>query len=394
MDAQQRFLHNVLRLRDAAEHAVGDRERNRPQLVKQPLTISHGATNPSRQLEGAGRHPSSRLALAFDAPRTSVIITTPASPATSRPINRRDPHRPLGTELLGQRRQPHGNRGGIIVDHVVGATIAVRNRRHGCLRRVGDMDERPHAATVPDQRELALADQLELLPPGRHRRARAVEDAVAQHDPIRPLRPQHSLLEVTHGGQGLAHLTRGRRVKRVLLALDRPAGARVRTVATDPLGHELPYPNRLSGGQEMIGRLGTQTVGQREIAIKVAHVDRTDRRQLMDDHLRARPRHGLGDLIGIKRVRDHRHSAQSGEHRLLRRAARHPVNLMTRGNQPRDQLRSNRSRRACHKHSHRQLLDQGHPAPIRRDSTHERVLADQNPTAARTRTTWMRPGSS
>jgi hypothetical protein len=37
----------------------------------------------------------------------------------------------------------------------------------------------------------------------------------------------------------------------------------------------------------------------------------------MDDHLRLRPRHGLRDLIGIKRVRDHRHSAQIAEHGLL-----------------------------------------------------------------------------
>jgi len=37
----------------------------------------------------------------------------------------------------------------------------------------------------------------------------------------------------------------------------------------------------------------------------------------MDDHVRPRPPHGLRDLIGIKRVRDHRHSAQLVEHRLL-----------------------------------------------------------------------------
>jgi len=66
--------------------------------------------------------------------------------------------------------------------------------------------------------------------------------------------------------------------------------------------------------------------------------------------------HGLGDLVGIKRVRDHRHSAQPGEHRLLRLAPRHAMNLMTRGDQTRHQLRSDRSRRTCHKHSHRQLL--------------------------------------
>src|SRR3712207_9413151 len=41
MNAQQRFLHHVLGLGDAAEHPVGDRERDRPQLVEQPLTIGH-----------------------------------------------------------------------------------------------------------------------------------------------------------------------------------------------------------------------------------------------------------------------------------------------------------------------------------------------------------------
>ena len=46
------------------------------------------AAKPCRQLWCAGRQWSSRLALAFDAPRTSVIITTPASPANSRPTNR------------------------------------------------------------------------------------------------------------------------------------------------------------------------------------------------------------------------------------------------------------------------------------------------------------------
>src|SRR5262245_48062602 len=88
MHPQQRLLHHLLGLGDAAEHPVGDRERDRPQLVKQPLAIGHAAVNPCRQLGCAGRHPSSRLALALEAPRSSVIITTPASPANSRPMNR------------------------------------------------------------------------------------------------------------------------------------------------------------------------------------------------------------------------------------------------------------------------------------------------------------------
>jgi hypothetical protein len=49
----------------------------------------------------------------------------------------------------------------------------------------------------------------------------------------------------------------------------------------------------------------------------MTHVNRTDRAQLMDDHVRPRARHGLRDLIGIKRVRDHRHSEQLTPHRLL-----------------------------------------------------------------------------
>ena len=70
-----------------------------------------------------------RLALAFEAPRTSVIITTPASPANSRPINRGTRARPLGAQLLRQRRQPLGDWGGIIVHNVVDTAAAVLDRR-------------------------------------------------------------------------------------------------------------------------------------------------------------------------------------------------------------------------------------------------------------------------
>ena len=62
---------------------------------------------------------------------------------------------------------------------------------------------------------------------------------------------------------------------------------------------------------------GSLAVGQCEIAIEVTRVQSPDRGQLIDDHLRLRPRHGLRDLTGIKRVRDHRHGAQIAEHRLL-----------------------------------------------------------------------------
>jgi hypothetical protein len=43
MHPQQRFLHHVLGLGDTAEHPVGDRECDRPQLVEQSLAIGHAA---------------------------------------------------------------------------------------------------------------------------------------------------------------------------------------------------------------------------------------------------------------------------------------------------------------------------------------------------------------
>jgi hypothetical protein len=42
------------------------------------------------------------------------------------------------------------------------------------LRRVGDVDEGPHAAAIADQQELALADELDLL--GALGRPQDIED--------------------------------------------------------------------------------------------------------------------------------------------------------------------------------------------------------------------------
>ena len=139
-------------------------------------------------------------------------------------------------------------------------------------------------------------------------------------------------------GQRLAHLPHGRGVERVLLALHRPAAARVRAIARHALCHEPSHPHRLPGGEQVVRALGPQAVGRRGIAFGVAHATPAEGGQLMDDHVRPRPAHGLRDLIGIERVRDHRHRAQLAEHRLLGLAARHAVNLMTRGNQTRHQL--------------------------------------------------------
>src|SRR5207248_10963211 len=68
-----------------------DGERRRPQLVEQVFVPgAHATPRPrvSRQLGWAGRQPSSCLAFALEAPRTSVIMTAAASPATIRPSQR------------------------------------------------------------------------------------------------------------------------------------------------------------------------------------------------------------------------------------------------------------------------------------------------------------------
>jgi hypothetical protein len=80
---------------------------------------------------------------------------------------------------------------------------------------------------------------------------------------------------------------------------------------------EPPHPHRLPGRQQVIRPLGPQAVGQREIAIHVSQVQRSNCGQLVDNHVRLRPAHGLRNLLGIKGVCDHRHSAELMEHRLL-----------------------------------------------------------------------------
>ena len=87
-------------------------------------------------------------------------------------------------------------------------------------------------------------------------------------------------------------------------------------IARHPLGHEPSHSGRLPRREQVVGGLRPQAVGRRGIAFRVALHPRK-RGQLMDDHLRPGPTHGLGDLIGIKRIRHHRQSAQLTEHRQL-----------------------------------------------------------------------------
>ena len=85
--AQIGLLDHVLGAPDLAEHPVGDPEELRAEGLE--ALVGHcPPASPASQLGCSGAHPSSRLAFALEAPRTSHIMITVASPAARRPIQR------------------------------------------------------------------------------------------------------------------------------------------------------------------------------------------------------------------------------------------------------------------------------------------------------------------
>ena len=211
---------------------------------------------PSRQLGQRGAQPSTRRALALDAPRDSVIIVTgdlaggqAAQPAPGRAAAAGAP------SGVGQRRQPLGGR-----------ARARRRRRCRCRARprssaatvaaggVVDVDERPDAAAVADDRQAALAhSSAHARRRARSAGARAVEAAVAQHDALEPVaRAGHGRLEVadrvaaTRAGASAAV-----GVERVVLVLDRPA-ARGRTASRRSSGRRSRRAPAARAGVEQV----------------------------------------------------------------------------------------------------------------------------------------------
>src|SRR5437667_6432757 len=84
----------------------------------------------------------------------------------------------LRPDDLGQLRQPHPSGGGLVVDDVVDGRTVVVEREHRRLDRVVEVDERPHAFPVADDRELPRPHGVDHGVIGV-----AVEAAVAQGDP-------------------------------------------------------------------------------------------------------------------------------------------------------------------------------------------------------------------
>src|SRR3954452_8461952 len=70
----------------------------------------------------------------------------------------RHPPRRLGAQRARQLGDPVPRPGGLVVHHVVDPRLAALDRNRGRHRSVVDVDVRPDATTVPDDREPTLAD--------------------------------------------------------------------------------------------------------------------------------------------------------------------------------------------------------------------------------------------
>ena len=97
-------------------------------------------------------------------------------------------------EALGEVRQPLRDRRRLVVDDVVDARLAALDRERRRRGRVVGVEERPDPGAVADERQLPRADELRVLV--RHRRAGAVQAAVAEDEPLDRRRGDDPPLEV------------------------------------------------------------------------------------------------------------------------------------------------------------------------------------------------------
>jgi len=130
---------------------------------------------------------------------------------------------------------------------MLSAGRVARQGENGRARSVVEVDERPDAAAVADDRKAPPAHELELRVAGR-----AVEAAVAERDPTGA---DGGLLELPERGKRLAHRGRRMRVERVL----KDASIRVASLlaGADDLWDAPKAAGRpLAGGRVPLGRTG------------------------------------------------------------------------------------------------------------------------------------------
>ncbi|CAN5604608.1 hypothetical protein BH20ACT18_BH20ACT18_03420 [soil metagenome] len=131
--------------------------------------------------------------------------------------------------------------------------------------------EGPYAAGVADEREAAPADVLgDRAGPGE-RGPGAVERSVAQNHALEAFGADNCGFEVTDGIENRGEAGGRAGIERIVLSLHRAALARVGP-SGEALGDEPEGAGDPGGGDEVVGALGAQPVGESEVAVDAPDV--------------------------------------------------------------------------------------------------------------------------
>ena len=273
----------------------------------------------------AGVQPSSRRALAFEAPRIRVIIECacpPAASRTSQPGMRRGGGAPNAAARPGTSSAAGAGALSTTLKIPGGVPLSMAATVAAAALSL-DADDQDAGAVAAD-REAPLAEQLGVLAALGQRGAGPVEAAVAEHGAAGL---GHDRLEVLDRVERLADVGGGIGVERRVLALDRVAHAGVGP-ARVALPHEPGHARLTGGGEQVIGALGAQPVGRGEHLVEVAaELERGQRRKLVHDDVGPRAQHCLAHCGGVERIEDDRLGAHRPD--VLRAVAGGPEHVVT-----------------------------------------------------------------
>ena len=252
--------------------------------------------------------------------------------------------RRLGTERLGEHRQPFAHRRRLVVDDVVDAGLGALECDHRRGGGIVEVDPRDHPGAVADDRELPLAHRLDQAVVRG-----AVERAVAQHDPARG---GHGLLEVAHRRVRRVGPRDRPRIERVVLGLDHRALARV-PHAREALRDE-PLDARLAGrGEQPVRALGPQPVGRHKAAVQVARELRAgERGRLVDDAVGRDLLHRLAHRAGVEQVELPHLGSERAQPRVVARRPVRADHLVTAFDELRDERGADRAACSDNEDSH------------------------------------------
>src|SRR5262245_28506898 len=264
------------------------------------------------------------------------------------PYPGRYPQRRLRARELCEEGQPLRDGRRVVVHDVVNARLALLHRSERRSRRVGDLDKRPDPGPVADHRHLTLAHHTQQ----NIRGARPVEAAVAQHESFGNPR-RNILLDMLD--RRLRAESRPDRlpVERIFLGLQRAAGRLIRPWASVALGNKSARARLLGGGQQVVGAAGAEVVGDGEQFVRITETPHARQRgHLVQDHLRRRGSHCRDHRLAIEPVEHDRFRARRAQLRDLARRSRGSSDVMTSGDQPRNEVPPEGTSRAGDEDSH------------------------------------------